>query len=54
VIPLGSKLYVEGYGVCTAEDTGGLIKGNRIDVFLNTEEECDAWGVKSVKVYILK
>ena len=53
VIPLGSKLYVEGYGVCTAEDTGGLIKGNRIDVFLNTEEECVAWGVKSVKVYIL-
>ena len=53
VIPLGTKLYVEGYGYCVAEDTGGLIKGNRIDVYLNSEEECINWGVKSVTVYIL-
>lgn len=53
VIPLGTKLYVEGYGYCVAEDTGGFIKGNRIDVYLNSEEECVAWGVKNVKVYIL-
>lgn len=53
VIPLGTKLYVEGYGYCIAEDTGGLIKGNRIDVYLNSEEECVAWGVKNVKVYVL-
>lgn len=54
VIPLGTKLYVEGYGYCTAEDTGGKIKGNRIDVFLETEDECVSWGVRSVAVYILK
>ncbi|HMM06592.1 MAG TPA: 3D domain-containing protein [Clostridiales bacterium] len=53
VIPLGTKLYVEGYGYCVAEDTGGLIKGNRIDVYLDSEEECINWGVKSVTVYIL-
>lgn len=53
VIPLGTRLYVEGYGYCTAEDTGGKIKGNRIDVFLDTEAECNTWGVKTVKVYIL-
>ncbi|MEG1478801.1 MAG: 3D domain-containing protein, partial [Clostridiales bacterium] len=54
VIPLGTKLYVEGYGECTAEDTGGKIKGNRIDVFLGSESECSSWGVKDVTVYILE
>lgn len=53
VIPLGTKLYVEGYGYCVAEDTGGLIKGNRIDVYFNSEDECITWGVKNVTVYIL-
>ena len=53
VIPLGTKLYVEGYGYCVAEDTGGLIKGSRIDVYFDSEQECTNWGVKSVTVYIL-
>lgn len=53
VIPLGTKLYVEGYGYCVAEDTGGLIKGNRIDVYFNSDEECINWGVQNVTVYIL-
>lgn len=53
VIPLGTMLYVEGYGYARAEDTGGLIKGNRIDVFLNTESECVNWGVRTVRVYVL-
>ncbi len=54
VIPLGSKLYVEGYGFCVAEDTGGAIKGNKVDVFLDTEAECVNWGVKTLKVWILE
>ncbi|MFA5537423.1 MAG: 3D domain-containing protein [Bacillota bacterium] len=54
VIPLGTKLYVEGYGVGKAEDIGGAIKGNRIDVFLDTEKECVIWGRKNLKVYILE
>lgn len=52
VIPLGTKLWVEGYGYGTAEDTGGAIKGNRIDVFLESEGECWEWGRKKVKVRI--
>lgn len=53
VIPLGSRVYVEGYGYAVAEDTGGAIKGNRIDLFFPTEGECESWGVRSVKVYVL-
>ncbi|MBQ2764366.1 MAG: 3D domain-containing protein, partial [Firmicutes bacterium] len=53
-IPLGTRLYVEGYGYCIAEDTGGLIKGDRIDLFLGSEAECEAWGVQDVLVYILE
>lgn len=53
VIPLGTRLYVEGYGPARAVDTGGLIKGNRVDVFLETAEECYAWGKRTVNVYIM-
>ena len=44
VIPFGTKLYIEGYGFAIAEDTGGAIKGNKIDVFFNTNAECMNWG----------
>jgi uncharacterized protein YabE (DUF348 family) len=54
VIPLGSKLYVEGYGYGRAEDTGGAIKGNRIDLFMETERQCLNWGRRPVKVYVIK
>ena len=54
VIPLGTELYVEGYGYCVAEDTGRLIKGNRIDVYLDSEAECVEWGVKNVTVHVLE
>lgn len=53
VIPLGTKVYVEGYGYAIAEDTGGAIKGNKIDVYMNTVAECYNWGVRNVNVYIL-
>ncbi|WP_035294314.1 3D domain-containing protein [Clostridium sp. KNHs214] len=54
VIPLGTKVYVEGYGLAIAEDVGGAIKGNIIDVFLNTNSQANSWGVRWVNVYILK
>lgn len=54
VIPLGSKLYVEGYGYCEAQDTGGAIKGDRIDIFLDSRDECFEWGRKIVQVYLLE
>lgn len=53
VIPLGTKLYVEGYGYATAADTGGKIKGNIIDIHMSTNEEAVKWGRKNVRVYIL-
>ena len=53
VIPLRTKLYVEGYGFAIAADVGGDIKGNRIDLFFNTIDECMNYGRKKVKVYIL-
>ena len=53
VIPLGTKVYVEGYGFASCEDTGGAIKGKKIDLCFNTVEECYQWGVQSVKLYIL-
>lgn len=54
VIPLGTKVYVEGYGYAIAADTGGSIKGNVIDVFMNKYSEAKKWGRRNVKVYILK
>lgn len=53
VIPLGTRLFIEGYGYAVAADTGGVIKGNKIDVFLNTRSEALQWGRRNVKIYIL-
>ncbi|KOP71422.1 peptidoglycan-binding protein [Lysinibacillus sp. FJAT-14745] len=53
VIPLGSRVWVEGYGEAIAADTGGAIKGNKIDVFIPTEGQARQWGVKHVTVKIL-
>ena len=53
VIPLGTKLYIEGYGYAVAADTGGAIKGNRIDLVMNTVRECRKFGRRQVKVHIL-
>ncbi|MGE7675279.1 LysM peptidoglycan-binding domain-containing protein [Lysinibacillus sp. NPDC094403] len=53
IIPLGSKVYVEGYGEAIAGDTGGAIKGNRIDVFFPSQQDAINFGVKQLKVTIL-
>lgn len=53
VIPLGSKVYVEGYGEAIAGDTGGAINGNRIDVFFPSQQDAINFGVKQLKVTIL-
>jgi 3D (Asp-Asp-Asp) domain-containing protein len=54
VIAMGSKVYVEGYGYAIAADTGGAIRGNRIDVFYPTLRQCIDWGRKSVHIYVLQ
>lgn len=53
VISLGSRVYVQGYGYAYADDTGGDIIGNRIDVYFPTEAECESWGKRSVTVTVL-
>ncbi|WP_419892856.1 PcsB-like coiled-coil domain-containing protein [Oceanobacillus kimchii] len=52
VIPLGSIVEVEGYGVAIAADTGSAIKGKKIDVFISDKNAARSWGVKTVKVTI--
>ncbi|MBS9804735.1 cell wall-binding protein EntD [Bacillus cereus] len=54
VIPLGSKVWVEGYGEAIAGDTGGAIKGNRIDVLVGSDGSANSWGRKSVKVKVIQ
>jgi len=59
VIPLGTKLYIESldgskdYGFAIAEDTGGAIKGEKIDLFFESSQDVKKYGVRKVKVYIL-
>lgn len=53
VIPLGSRVWVEGYGEAIAGDIGGAIKGNIIDVFLENKQDAYNWGRKTVKIKIL-
>lgn len=54
IIPLGSKVWVEGYGIAVAGDIGGAIKGNKIDVFINNKSSAYKWGRKQVTVKLLK
>lgn len=53
VIKLGSKVYVPGYGYAIAGDTGGAIKGNKIDVFIPSQKAALQWGRKNIKIQIL-
>ncbi|WP_051316995.1 3D domain-containing protein [Ectobacillus panaciterrae] len=53
VIPIGSTVWVEGYGYAKALDTGSAIQGNRIDVFINDKEKMHDWGVRNIQVRIL-
>lgn len=53
VIPLGTRLFIEGYGYAVAADTGGAIDGNDIDLGYLTVSECLQWGRRKVKVYVL-
>ncbi|MTI48827.1 3D domain-containing protein [Sporosalibacterium faouarense] len=59
VIPLGTRLYIESldgwpdYGFAVAEDTGGAIRGNRIDLYMESRSKALDFGRRKVKVYIL-
>lgn len=54
IIPYGTKVYIPKFDkVFIAEDTGSAIKGNKIDIFMDTQDDCKAWGVKDLEIYIL-
>ncbi|WP_053083780.1 3D domain-containing protein [Rubeoparvulum massiliense] len=54
VIPLGTHLYIEGYGYAVAADRGGAIKGNKVDVYMETLNEAKQYGrKKNIKVFVL-
>ncbi|MGB3367188.1 MAG: 3D domain-containing protein, partial [Acidaminobacteraceae bacterium] len=60
VIPLGSKVYVEStdetsdYGFAIAEDTGGAIKGNRVDIFIGDRSRALRYGRRNVRIYVIE
>jgi uncharacterized protein YabE (DUF348 family) len=54
VIPLGTKVHVEGYGYAVAADTGSAIKGNKIDVFISSKSAAYQWGSRQVKITVLE
>ena len=55
VIPLGTKVYIPQFDmIFTCEDTGSKIKGNRIDIFMNSKWECKQWGIKDITIYVLE
>ena len=53
VIPLGTRLYIVGYGPAVADDTGGAIKGNKIDLAYESRAEALQFGRRMVTVYII-
>ncbi len=52
VIPLGTRLYVPGYGEGIAADTGGDIKGNTIDVWMSSAQAASDWGIKTITITV--
>ena len=54
IIPLGTEVYLEGLGTFVAEDTGGAIKGNRIDIYMKDHTEALMFGIKETKAYMFK
>lgn len=55
VIPYGTRVYIEELDkVFIAEDCGGAIKGNKIDIFMPTEKNCNDWGIRNITIQILE
>lgn len=54
VIPIGTRIYIPGYGEALAADTGGWIKGNRVDLCFESREECYRYGRRKIKIYLIE
>ena len=53
IIPLGTRLIINGQAGFVAEDTGGRIHNNKIDIFFDSKEDCIKWGVRELEVLII-
>ena len=54
VIPYGTKVYIPQFGrTFIANNTGGAIKGNKIDIFMNSKKECYNWGRRTIEIQII-
>lgn len=54
LIPLGSKGFIPGVGFVSAEDTGGAIKGNRVDILMSSKYASSRWGIRNIKLIIFR
>ena len=54
MIPLGTRVFIPGYGEAVAEDVGGAIHGNRIDVAFDTHEEAIFFGWQELEIFIME
>ena len=55
IIPYGTKVYIPQFDeYFIAEDCGGGIRGNKIDIFMNSESQCNNWGKRSIDIYIVE
>ena len=54
LIPLGSLLYIEGYGYAIANDVGTSIKGKTVDLYMEKYEQCLIWGARRTTVYVIE
>lgn len=54
LIPLGSLLYIEGYGYAIANDVGSAIKGKTVDVYMEKAAQCGIWGARRTTVYVIE
>ena len=55
IIPYGTKVYIPQFKqYFIAEDCGGGIKGNKIDIFMTSESQCVNWGVRNIDIYVVK
>lgn len=52
VIPLGTRIYVPGYGMGIAADTGSAVKGNTVDVWIASRQEALDWGIKQMTITV--
>lgn len=52
IIPYGTQVYIDGYGYFSAEDTGGLIKGNRIDIYMESVKAAKQFGKQELTIWV--